>query len=402
MSELRLYLRRDSLMEGMDCAWALLDDAGHPQSSGTRLEDPPRAGLCRLVLASDLVLSIDAPLPDLPERRLAPLLAAAAESATLLDADDLHAVLMERGENGMATLAALDDVWLGRVLARLTELGLHADAALPEYLLLPWEPGTWSVCYRGKDTLARLGLSQGLALDDGEPPVGLALAQAQRGKPEAVKVFQANNLGAPDWPRWRAGLGTKVESAGTWDWRGAPWPDLPNLLQGKHASRRNRIDWKRLARPLAWGVLALFCVQFTGLVLDWALLAHEQSNIKREMRVLAERALPAHAAVMDPAWQVAERLQQLHTASGSPPPDSFVGFLGRLGQVWPAGALAQTLSYENGVISVSLAQADPSWLEQLRSAAAGRGLAVATSQDDKGGGVQLSIKPSAKDDRHGQ
>jgi len=403
MSELRLYLRRDSLLEGMDCGWALLDDAGHLQGSGTRLEELPRAQLCHLVLASDLVLSVKAPLPDLSERRLAPLLAAAAEAATLVDADAIHAVLMERGEDAEATLAVVEEAWLSRVLSRLAGLGLHPDAALPEYLLLPWTPGGWSVGWRGNDTLARFGKAQGMALDDGEPPVGLSLALAQRGRPERVKVYQGDNVGAPDWARWRAALDTTVEAAGLWDWRTAPWPELPSLLQGKHASTRNRLDWKRLLRPLAWGAIALVGIQVVGLTLDWAMLARESASLKQETRVLAERTLPAHAAVVDPAWQMLERLQELRTATGNPPANALVGLLGRLSQAWPAAATqVQTLVYEGGALTVSLVEADAAWLDQLKAAAATRGLAISATQDDKGKGVRLSVKPAVKEDRHGQ
>jgi hypothetical protein len=243
-----------------------------------------------------------------------------------------------------------------------------------------------------------------MALDNGEPPIGLSLALAQQGHPASVKVYQGNDIGSPDWARWRASLGTPVEAAGQLDWRTAAWPtELPNLLQGRHASRRNQVDWKRLLRPLALGAIALAGIQFTGLLLDWALLAREDAGIRREMRVLAERALPAHAAVVDPAWQVTERLRTLHAASGSPAADSFVGLLRQISQVWPAGTQVQTLAYESGAFNIALADADAAWLGQLKAAAATRGLNVGSEQDDKSKGVRLSVKPTAlKDDRHGQ
>jgi general secretion pathway protein L len=403
VSEIRFYLRRDSFLDGMDCAWALLDDAGRIQTSGTRLEDLPRASRCRLVLASDLVLTVRASLPDLPERRLAALLPAAAEAATLVDADAIHAVLLERGVDGTAVLAVVEEAWLGRILSRLAEQGIHPDAALPEYLLLPWTPGVWSVGWRVDNTLARFGAAQGMALDDGEPPVGLSLALAQGGRPEVVKVYQCDNLGAPDWTRWRAALDTTVEAAGAWDWRTAPWPELPGLLQGRHSPNRNRLDWKRPARPLVWGVIALAGIQFFGLALDWAMLARESASVKQEMRVLAERALPAHAAVVDPPWQVTERLRSLHAATGNPESNALMGLLGQLGQAWPAdgGALVQTLSYEAGALVVSVAGADGAWLDQLKTAAAARGLAI-DGQEDPGKGVRFGVRPAGKGDRHAQ
>ncbi len=406
MSELRLYLRRDSLQEGTDCAWALLDDTGQLRGSGARLEELPRAQHCRLVLAGDLVLTVKTRLPDLSERRLAPLLPAAVEAATLVEADTIHAVLMERAMDAESTLAVLEEAWLRRVLDKLAGLGLYPDCALPDYLLLPWSEGEWSIGWRGAETMARFGKVEGMALDDSEPPVGLTLAVAQRGRPAAVKIFLGANMGTPDWARWREVLGVAVETAGPWDWRTAPWPDLPDLLQGKHSPGRSRMDWTRLVRPLAWGVALLVGIQFAGMFLDWALLARESANIRQEMHDLAERALPAHAAVVDPAWQVTEQLQNLRAAAGKPSPDALVGLLGRFGQVWPAvGApRIKALTFEAGALSVSLAEANAEWLDELKVAAASRGLEI-TSEDDKDKGVRLNVRPTGKtgkEARHGQ
>lgn len=406
MSELRLYLRRDSLLEGTDCAWSLLDDAGQLRGSGARLEDLPRAQHCRLVLAGDLVLTVKTRLPDLPERRLAPLLPAAVEAATLVEADTIHAVLMERVADAESTLAVLEEAWLRRVLDILAGLGLYPDCALPDYLLLPWSEGDWSIGWRGDETVARFGRVEGMSLDDGEPPIGLTLALAQRSRPNLVKVFQGTNMGLPDWSLWREVLATAVETGGPWDWRTCPWPDLPDLLQGKHSPGRSRMDWTRLARPMAWGALLLAGIQVAGMALDWGLLARESTNIRQEMRDLAERALPAHAAVVDPPWQVTEQLQSLRSSAGKPSPDALVGLLGRLGQSWPVAGAPQirSLTFEAGMLNVVLAEARAEWLDELKAVAPSRGLEI-TSQDEKDKGVRLSVRPkgkSGKEARHGQ
>ncbi len=403
MSELRLYLRRDFLLEGTDCPWSFIDDAGQLRGSGTRLEDLPRARYCRLVLAGELVLVVKTRLPDLPERRLAPLLPAAAEAATLVEADNLHAVLLGRDANDDAILAVLEEAWLKRVLDKLAELGLNPDGALPDYLLLPWREGDWSIGWGGGESVVRFGRLEGMALDDGEPPIGLALALAQRGSPASVQAFQMADLGEPDWDRWRTSLGTTVASAGRCDWQTCPWPALPDLLQGKHAPGRSRMDWQRLARPLAWGAALLVGIQLAGTLLDWSLLARESRGIRLEMRDLAERALPAHAAVVDPAWQMTEQLQNLRSAAGKPSPNALVGQLGRLGQVWPAAPAPRikTLTFEAGTLSVLLAEADADWLDQLQMAAPSRGLQI-TSETDKDNSVRLSIRPTGKETRHGQ
>lgn len=405
MSELRVYLRRDSLLEGTDCPWALLDDGGQLKSSGSQLADLPRARRCRLVLAADLVLGVKVPLPDLPERRLAPLLTAAVEAETLLEPDSIHAVLMERAADGEAVLAVIDGAWLKRVLGRLAALGLHPDSALPEYLLLPWTEGQWSVGWRSGGLIVRFGRCEGMVLDEGEPPVGLVLALTGRGRPEAVTVHVADNAGAPDWERWREVLATRVEAAGAWDWRSVPWPQLPGLLQGRHAPGLKRVDWARLARPAAWGLASLAAIQVVGVNLDWAMLARERAAIQKEQRVLAERSLPANAAIVDPPLQVAERLRGLQAATGNPSPDSLVGLLGRLSQAWPsAGNInVRTLNYEGGALSATVAAADAAWIDQLKLAAGTQGLVVEAQAGSEGGaGIVLSVRSAGKESVDGR
>jgi general secretion pathway protein L len=404
MSELRLFLRRDSFLEGTDCAWALLDDTGHLQSSGNQLVDLPRSRRCRLVLASDLVLTVKVSLPDLPERRLTPLLPAVAEAATLVEADAIHAVVMDRAKNGEAVLAVVEDAWLGRILSKLAGLGLHPESALPEYLLLPWTEGGWSVCWRGKHLLARFGKCEGMPLDEGEPPVGLILALAQRGHPEAVTVYLGENAGLLDWDRWHEVLAARVEAGGPWEWRTAAWPELPSLLQGTHAPGLKRMDWTRLARPVAWGVGSLAAIQLIGLNLDWAMLSRENTNIRQEMHVLAEKALPANSAIVDPPWQVTERLHTMQAGTGAASPNALVGLLGRLGQAWPTlgNVQVQSLSYEARVLSVSISEADAAWLDQLKAAAAALGLAIASQEDKEANGIQLSVRSLDKEGQRGQ
>lgn len=403
MSELRLYLRRESLQEGTDCAWVLLDDTGQIRGSGSLLEDLPQEQRCRLVLAGELVLNTTAPLPDLPERRLAPLLAAAAEASILVDADSVHASLMARGEDGNAVIAVIDAAWLSRMLDKLAALGVRPDSALPDYLLLPWVADSWSVGWQGSSIVARYGRAEGMSLDEGDPPVGLILALPQQGRPTAVRIYQGDHLGAPDLQRWRDALGTEVEAAAAWDWRTAPWPDLPNLLQGRFLPMRGRMDWSRLAKTVAAGMVLLAGIQLAGTALDWALLARESNAIRQEMRVLAERVLPAHAAVVDPPWQVSERIKELRSVAGKPAADSLMGLLGRLGQVWPMGAVTQvkTLSYEANTLTLSVSGTDASWLDRLKAGANASGLEI-TAQEGKDKEVSLSVRPEGKDERHAQ
>jgi hypothetical protein len=104
VSELRLYLQRDGLHDGLACPWVLLDREGRIERSGSSLEDAPRAGICRAVIEADRVALVETELPDLPERKLTPLLANAVEAATLDEPEQLHVVITGRSQSGKGLL----------------------------------------------------------------------------------------------------------------------------------------------------------------------------------------------------------------------------------------------------------------------------------------------------------
>lgn len=385
MSELRLYARRDSLQDGAGCAWVLLDASGKTQRSGYSLDEVPATRHCRLVLAADLTLALKADLPNLPARKLAAMLPAVAETATLDDAEQLHVVTLGNKAGAPARLAVVRKAWLERLLNQLRGRGLHPGQAVPEYLLLPWSEGEWSVLIHEDGAVARFGEHDGVAIDNGDPPAGIHLALAQGPAPKCIRVYQGSALKAPDVEAWRLALDLPVEFAGKWDWREAAWNDQANLLTGAFTAARGRRDWRALLRPLAIGTALLVLLQVLGMTVHWLSQTREQAGIRAEMRALAERVLPAQAAVVDPAWQVGERLRALRAASG----DSSEGsrsLLARLGRAWPHGAapIPGTVNYAGKGLELTLASADDHWLEELKSAGTARGLAITVEKDASG------------------
>ncbi|MDP2834089.1 MAG: type II secretion system protein GspL [Pseudomonadota bacterium] len=374
MSELRIFLRRD--VPVADCAWVLRDANGAVSASGGGLNDLPAARRRHLVLAGDLVVTLPAALPDLSQRRLAPLLAAAAEADTLDEAEKLHVAWLGRDAAGLSWLAVLDRAWLTQTLAALREKSVEVDAALPETLLLPLAPDTWSVLWQEDGAVVRYAELRGLALDRNQPPAGLrmalALALAQPG-PARIQVYRGNALHPADLPAWRAALEIPCEDAGPWSWREAAWPRALNLLQGELQPHHSRIDWPAQARRLAWGLALLAGIQFTGMSLDWLLLARERQTLQAGMRELAERALPAHAAIVDPAWQVSERLRALRAARGEGG-GGFMALLNRVGQVWPVDTKVNAIDYRDDRLTLTLDTPPGAWLDGFQSALAGKGL----------------------------
>ncbi len=385
MSELRLYARRDSLQEGVGCAWVLLDSAGRTQRSGYNLDEVPTARHCRLVLAAEMTLALRADLPNLPARKLAAMLPALAETATLDDAEQLHVVMLGDKPGGSTRLAVIRKAWLDRLLGQLRGRGLHPDQAVPEFLLLPWSEGEWTLLVHEDGVVARFGAHDGAALDNGDPPAGLRLALGQGPAARRIRVYQGSALKAPDTEAWSRALDLPVEFAGKWDWREAAWNGQANLLTGDFTAARGRRDWRALVRPVAVGAGLLAVLQVLGMTVYWASQAREQATIRAEMRALATRVLPAQAAVVDPAWQIGEQLRALRAAAGEGS-EGNRSLLTRLGQAWPPGGgpLPGTLNYAGKVLELTVAAAEDSWLDELRAAGTARGLAITTDKDGSG------------------
>jgi type II secretion system protein L len=392
VSELRLYLQRDGLHDGLACPWVLLDRQGRIERSGASLADVPRASICRAVIEADRVAMVETELPDLPERKLAPLLANAVEAATLDEPEQLHVVMTGRGPAGKACCAIVSAPWLERLLHKLAEHEIYPDAAVPEGLLLPTQPGVWSVLAQEGSNVLRLDASRALLLDAGDPPVGLQLALARAAAPERIRVYQGSCLRMPDLDAWTAALGVEVEAAGKWDWRRADWLDNANLLTGRLAARRAGMDWTSLYRPLLWGGMALALIQVIGYGLDAWLLQRESKALMSEQRKLAQRVMPPQAAIIEPAWQVAETLARMQSAQGQGNPAGLLPLLTTLGGVWPAAApKVHSVTYADGALDIVLAGKPAAWVGQLQASAATAGLEIGSGQAS-GGATLVKVR----------
>jgi type II secretion system protein L len=389
VSELRLYLQRDGLHDGQACPWVLLDRDGHIERSGASLDEAPRAALCRVVIEADRVGLVETDLPDLAERKLAPLLANAVEAATLDEPEQLHVVLAGRSPQGKACCATVSAAWLERLLGKLAEREIYPDAAVSEGWLLPVQPDVWSVVVNQGSSLLRLDAARALVVDAGDPPTGVQLALGRAYRPRRIQVYQGSSLQPPNLEAWRSALDIEVESRGKWDWRNAPWPATPNLLSGRLAARRAGMDLASVIRPLLWGGLALALIQVVGLGIDSLMLQRENTALLAEQRKLSQRVLPSQANVVEPAWQVSEMLARLRNAQGQGGEVAMLPLLARLGGIWPAAGApsVRSVTYADGGLEIALTAKPAAWVAQLQADAAAANLEVATG--DAGGALSI-------------
>jgi general secretion pathway protein L len=401
VNELRLYLQRDGLHDGLTCPWALLDGEGHVVRTGASIAEVPRAPICRVVIEADRVATVAVDLPALPPRRLAPLLANAVETATLEEAENLHVSLLGRSAEGKALCAVVSAPWLERMLGKLAEHGLYPDEAIVESLLLPHQLHAWTLVANEGSSLLCLDDARAYSIDGSDPPAGLRLALAREGRPARLHVYQGTRVRMPDLDAWRTQLGIDIEACGVWDWRTSPWRSGVNLLTGRFAARRAGLDFRGLLRPLGWGMAALAAIQILGLGLDTYLLKREQSMLQDEQRQLAKRVLPAGAKVIDPAWQVTEAYARL-SGGGQGAQAGMLDALARLGSVWPAlpGPKLRNLNYSGDTLEIAMSGQSEAWLAQLKAGAERIGLNLQVAE--QGSGFSLRVNAARIGGEHGR
>jgi hypothetical protein len=148
-------------------------------------------------------------------------------------------------------------------------------------------------------------------------------------------------------------------------------------------------------RPIVFGVILLATVQIGGMTIDRIMLAAEQRALQTKMRDLAQKVLPAHAAVVDPAWQIGEQLKALNAARGHES-EGMIALLGLAGKLRPAGGSSEPkeIRYEGGRLSLDYDPADDEWLKKFVSALSAGGL-TASVAPSKTGGATLSISVAA-------
>jgi len=346
------------------CQWVLLGAAGGEPLRGecrpTQL--PQRPGRVQLVVPAADVLLMRAHLPEGARRRSGPVLGFAVEEDMLRDPDaSLVSWLGRAGDSDV--LAVLDRAALERWRDALEACGIRGYEVLAETLLLPLEPGEWSVAWNGGEGFVRSGPLEGAATDSGDrvtPPLSLRLsldAARREGRgPSAMAVYSIAPDAVPDLEAWRRELGVALRDAGAWDWRSAP-ADAGVALMQEH--RRWRIAPGLLARlrPAAWIAGAALAVHAVALGAAWAALSGEQGMLRERMEARFRAVFPDAVAVVDPALQMRRKLAEARHAAGRPDPGDFLPMIGQaaaaLGDL-PAAAL-RVVSYESGRMTFELA-----------------------------------------------
>ena len=373
-----------------------VDAAGHaPDWDALPFEVGTRAVL---VVPGVRVRVHNVDLPPGPGRRLRAALPFALEERLPGSPGDYHLVPLPRsGKDRPLPVAVVEHAALAQWLEAARAVGLRPQMLVPDFFCLP-QPvaGTWRVLVGEGALLVRQDGAGGLAVPGAHAerlPAGLVLAlEGAAEPPGAVELLvpdEEARRGLQGWVAQLQELGLEVQvremggEAGRWLLGQSRPPAALNLLTGPYASREDPRLWLKRAGPAAGLAAALLLAVGVESALELRQVRAEHAALEERIRATYRQAFPDANKLVDPRFQMEQRLQRLRSAAregGAPE-----GLLTRLAAAGPAlrgGAELEVrrLHFEGGRLEVVASLADFEALEALKGRLGDTGAEVLEAQ----------------------
>lgn len=363
---MRLVVAIPERWEDASCpmSWALLQRDGTLAREGEgSIGELPAAQHVIAVIAASRVLLCAASLPRRGARRVRDALAYAIEDQLTTDPELVHAVAAGALRNGRQSIAALDRLWLRRLVSAFESAGVSLRSMTVETCLPPVAKAEWVLVLRESGGFLRTGEADGTSLDrphDGSLPAVLRLAlDAARAADATPKRIVIHADSAAEVPTWEHELGVPCEAAPPWrTWQSNGRPVI-EFLQGEFAPRHGaRAPWPRLRLAAFLAAVAL-AVETVGVFAHWGVLRHEKARLEAQMNERFRTAFPQARAIVDPALQMRRNLDAARAAAGMAQESDFLPLLAKATRAeGGSGWKVKTVGYDAGRLTVDVLLAD--------------------------------------------
>ncbi|PID55057.1 MAG: type II secretion system protein GspL [Gammaproteobacteria bacterium] len=305
------------------------------------------------------------------------------------DVENLHVVAGRIESSPLHTLVCRKSR-LREVLEKLHGLP-QARRCLPDYLLLPWQEGRWTLLREDTQLLVRTGKDQGFAVDQDLADVFLEAAVEQYGEPETAVIYSEQPFALPEFltkkAQWCKGdfaaalMLADDSSSGI------------NLLQGEFAPRLPLEKWWRKWRVAAAVLGIAFVAQLVATGLEYRALKAENLQLRAAVEQQFRTVFPK-GRMQDPQKQLQRKLQSLGGGSGEA---SYTRLLYAVGLAVSERDNTRLLSVNynarGGDMRVSLLAPDYSAVEALRAGMSEAGVkAVLESSNAQSDGVRARLR----------
>lgn len=333
------------------------------------------------------------------ERRLLRKTVPYALEEDLLDDVEAEHFALGPVDGGQVPVAVVDRAWFEGWLQRCAAAGLDVKHAVPELLLLPWQPGSWSLYPQATQWLVRIDRWRGFALEPDSAKLALQLLLDDAGQlPQQLTIF-LDDTSDPALQYWQSQLpellrGIAVlQPANTLN---APPPVALDFLQGLFA---RRLPWKRWWTQWRIPAMALaiaVVVQFFVAGVQHYRLKKDNLALRQQVEQIYRSVVPA-GAVVEPERQLRRKVEAMRGGQGS----AVMPLLQSLGSAIAAtqGVSIQSLNYVEKQHELRLNIIAPSFrdVETLRTAIEAGGLQaqlIGSNADGEKTRAQLRVAQS--------
>lgn len=346
--------------------WSLLG-AGAPMTSPERGSAEALINACAereltLLLDGRAVGTAAVAIPAKSERQARTAAPYAIEDEVTEDLEALHVTCGPAEDDGQRTVGYVRKADLDPLLAPLAAARVAVQALRPDYLALPWTPGTWSVLAEEDRLLVRTAPRQGFSVERAlaEEVISRKLAEQS---PERIIAFGTAELpvGFADLPCTREtapGGGWSVLATGAIEDPGLDL--LPASYPRARSMQRSSWLW-------AVGLLVLAVVLHLGfLIAGNAQLSTRIAGLRAEQEALMRSAFPDITRIVNAEIQATQAVAALRGASGGQV--SALDLLHGFGAATGAGdgrLRLLNLNFADGVMSVQALAPDIASLEAM-------------------------------------
>ncbi len=294
-------------------------------------------------------------------------------------------------------VAVVERQWLADWLLRCQRAGLDIKHAVPEVLLLPWEPDSWSLRLQGSRWLVRVDRWRGFALEADSAQLALQiLLDDAEALPQRLIIWTDATPNENALIEWQSTLPEMLRGIAvlqTLPMAAQPLTTPLDLLQGVFARRLPWQRWLTLWRiPLIAAAVAVL-VQFVVAGIQHHQLQKENLALRQQVEQIYRSVEPS-GAINDAERQLRRKVQALRGSQGS----AVLPTLQRLGGAIKSidGLNIQTLGYSEKSSEFRLNVVAKSFkdVEALRAAIAKTGLdaqLVGSNADGEKTRAQLRI-----------
>lgn len=287
--------------------------------------------------------------------------------------EELHFSLGKRGVNGQLSVIVIARKLLSHWMETIKNVGIRPEAVVCEPLLLPWQPGRWTLLITSEKAIVRTGLESGFALDSNNllSTLTLLMNDENEKKPQSLNVLDftrginqvdLSGLGIPILTEERDDNPLSLFAANY-----AQNPSI-NLLQGVFSPSSQLRGWWQPFKMTAWLMIGWFLFRS-----GYGLYMENQNE--KQMLVLNQRieshfreAFPNVRRVVDARVQMNQGLKSLR---GSDQPTSQKGFLSlitRSGEVLKTvpGVTLKSMRFQEGKLDFFMRLKDLQTLDRVK------------------------------------